>query len=119
MLAQVLEAIFGFADGSPVQRALKEVGVESITDLLTLETEDISELRYSSADGEPPITKLKALEMAKLKKISPFHASLCRKTGGVASLEDSGWLSTTGGAIGTTSGRILELSSEIRPVRKP
>ena len=118
MLAQVLEAIFGFADGSPIQRALKEAGVESITDLLTLGTEDISELRYSSRDGEPPITKLKALEMAKLKKISPFHAALCRKNGGLPALKTVvGCLQ--GEVIKTTSGPILELSSDLHPVRKP
>ena len=95
MLAHVLEAIFGFGDGSPVRRALMEAGVESINDLLTFGTEDIAELRYSSADGEPPITKLKALETAKMKKITLFHAALCRRNGGFASLEDGIWLSTT------------------------
>ena len=97
MLAHVLEAIVRFGVDSPVRRALMEAGVETINDLLTLGTEDIAELRYSSADGEPAILKLKALETAKMKKVTLFHAALCHRNGNVTSLEDGIWLSTTGG----------------------
>ena len=94
VLELILEVIFGFAPGSPVCLALTEAGVESIADLLTLGVEDISMLRYSLVDGGQATTALKTLEIAKLRKIAPFHAELCRRKGGIPSLLDEHWIST-------------------------
>ena len=65
LLDQILEVVFGFAPGSPVCLALAEAGVESITDLLTLGSDDIIMLRYSLIAGDQATTALKALEIAK------------------------------------------------------
>ena len=94
LLERVLDEVFGFAAGVPVRLALEEAGVVSITDLLTLASEDITMLRYSPGAGTTPTSALKALEIAKLRKIAPFHAELCRRKGGIPSLLEDHWLTT-------------------------
>ena len=42
VLQHVLFKVLGFGQGSPVQLAIAEAGVESVADLLTLENDDIA-----------------------------------------------------------------------------
>ena len=94
VFGHVLELIFGFAEGSPVRLALEKAGIETIADLLTLGSDDIAQLRYSSTDGGQATIALKTLDSAKLKKFGPFHAELCRRRGFLTSLPDENWLTT-------------------------
>ena len=96
VLHHVLQVVFGFGPGSPVRLAIDEAGVESMADLLTLDNEEISCLKYPSSGvtGEEADIYLKALHVSKLKKISPFHTELCRRHGTISFL-DAQWIHTS------------------------
>ena len=53
VLQHVMFKVLGFGQGSPVQLAIAEAGVESIADLLTLENDDIACLKYI----RPPVRR--------------------------------------------------------------
>ena len=93
MLAHVLEAIFGFGDGSPVRRALMEASVESINNLLTLISRNCDILRRMGAANY----KAQGPGNGENEENYPFSCRPLPSKRGVTSLEDDIWLSTTRG----------------------
>ena len=76
VLNHVLQTIMEFPMDSNAGQALNAAGVMSVKDLLLLDGEMFAQLTFMAGSDE---TKLKFLDVAKLRKFFPFHLALCQR----------------------------------------
>ena len=93
-LEHVVCTVLGFPSDGMVFRALTENGIETVEDILMLDTTALSTLKYrldTTPLTSPPDGLLSALDHAKLRHLGTFHATMCALVNEEFMLGDVAW----------------------------